>query len=172
MEENTIITTVSEGITAEENQSSSADYIKAIKEMRQNSVPRDEYNKIVEEKKQLVQALVNGEELNQQTNEPKPDIDALRKKLFNNGEAMSNMEYIETACDLRDALISAGEDDPFVPKSSRYDPTDDDYETAEKVARIYRECLDYANGDPVAFQNELMRRVPNDSPVTNARARR
>ena len=38
-------------------------------------------------------------------------------------------------------------------------PTDDDVKTAEKVAQVLQECVDYAEGDSAVFTNELQRRM-------------
>ena len=38
-------------------------------------------------------------------------------------------------------------------------PTDDDIKTAEKVANVLQECVDYAEGDSAVFTNELQRRL-------------
>ena len=43
----------------------SIDYIEAIKEMKQNSVTRESYDKLKSENKQLLDALVNGKEIQQ-----------------------------------------------------------------------------------------------------------
>ena len=159
MDENKNINT---GIQAEENpQNSSAEYIEALKEIKRNSVPRSDYERLKGEKKQLLEALVNGEAPDLPAESP--DVDALRKKLKSKG-SMTNMEFVRAMVDLRDAVMEAGGDDPFVPHGPQYTPTDEDIATADRVARVYKECLEYADGDPQVFQNELMRRTIDVAP--------
>jgi hypothetical protein len=55
--------------------------------------------------------------------------------------------------------MEKGEADPFLPVGSRVAPTHDEIETAENVAEIYRECIEYADGNSEVFTNELMRRT-------------
>jgi hypothetical protein len=38
-------------------------------------------------------------------------------------------------------------------------PTDEDVRTAQKVADVLQECVDYAEGDSAVFTNELQRRL-------------
>ena len=89
----------------------------------------------------------------------KEEIDDLRNELFNSPRELNNLEYITKAMELRDALIENGEPDPFLPVGKQISPTRDDIEGAEKVAQVYRECIEYADGDSEVFTNELMRRT-------------
>ena len=49
--------------------------------------------------------------------------------------------------------------DPFVPTGSKIKPTDEDFAKAKKVADTLQECVDYADGDPDVFTDELKRRI-------------
>lgn len=132
-------------------------YIAAIEELRASTVSRDAYNKLRIENKQLLDALVSGKELPTPPQE-KPNIGELRKKLF--GEAdMSNLEYVETALSLRDALIESGERDPFLPYGDKVDITSEQVDTANKVAAGLREMIDFAEGDSGVFTAEYQRRI-------------
>ena len=55
--------------------------------------------------------------------------------------------------------MAKGEPDPFLPYGKQISPTRQDEETAAKVAQIYQECIDYAEGDSEVFTNELQRRT-------------
>ena len=61
--------------------------------------------------------------------------------------------------ELRKQLIAKGEPDPFLPVGQQIQPTDFDIQTADKVASVLQECVDYADGDSEVFTNELMRRT-------------
>ena len=129
--------------------------------MKANTVSRDAYNKLRNENKQLLDALVSGKEIPQ---EPvaKPSVSDLRKKLFS-GEDMSNLEYVETALSLRDSLIEAGERDPFLPYGDKVDITPEQIDAANKVAAGLKEMVDFAEGDSGVFSAEYQRRVKDVS---------
>ena len=145
--------------TVEDN---TQDYLAAIKELKENSVNRSEYNKLRAENKRLIDAVVNGQPGQEEqvfTKHSKEQIDDLRNELFNSPRELNNLEYVTKAMELRDALIENGEPDPFLPVGKQISPTRDDLEGAEKVAQVYRECIEYAEGDSEVFTNELMRRT-------------
>lgn len=134
------------------------DYIEALMEMKNNSVKREDYEKLKGENKKLLNALVNGDELDIQKPKTQPDINALRKKLFSTDETLTNLEYAKTAIELRAALMDQGEQDPFLPLGGHVEITSDMIEKAERVAQIYQECIELADGDSGVFTAELQRR--------------
>ena len=145
--------------TVEDN---TQDYLAAIKELKENSVNRSEYDKLRAENKRLIDAVVNGQPGQEEpvfTKHSKEQIDDLRNELFNSPKELNNLEYITKAMELREALMENGEPDPFLPVGKQISPTRDDLEGAEKVAQVYKECIDYAEGDSEVFTNELMRRT-------------
>ena len=145
--------------TVEDN---TQDYLAAIKELKEKSVDRSEYDKLRAENKKLIDAVVNGQPGQEEpvfTKHSKEQIDDLRNELFNSPKELNNLEYITKAMELREALMENGEPDPFLPVGKQISPTRDDLEGAEKVAQVYKECIDYAEGDSEVFTNELMRRT-------------
>lgn len=145
--------------TVEDN---TQDYLAAIKELKENSVDRSEYDKLRAENKKLIDAVVNGQPGQEEqvvSKHSKEQIDDLRNELFNSPRELNNLEYITKAMELREALIENGEPDPFLPVGKQISPTRDDIEGAEKVAQVYKECIEYADGDSEVFTNELMRRT-------------
>ena len=145
--------------TVEDN---TQDYLAAIKELKEKSVDRSEYDKLRAENKKLIDAVVNGQPGQEEpvvSKHSKEQIDDLRNDLFNSPKELNNLEYITKAMELREALIENGEPDPFLPVGKQISPTRDDIEGAEKVAQVYRECIEYAEGDSEVFTNELMRRT-------------
>ena len=158
--------------SGEEMLDTNADYVAAIQELQNNTVSKEQYNKLRNENKKLLDALVRGESIETSQQAPKADVDALRKKLFNKEGNLSNLEFVETSLELRDALMNAGEPDPFLPVGSRITPTPEEARIAENVAQIYRECVEYADGNSEVFTNELMRRTTDAMPsVRNRRPR-
>ena len=145
--------------TVEDN---TQDYLAAIKELKENSVNRSEYDKLRAENKRLIDAVVNGQPGQEEqvaVKHSKEQIDDLRNELFNSPRQLNNLEFITKAMELREALMENGEPDPFLPVGKQISPTRDDIEGAEKVAQVYKECIDYAEGDSEVFTNELMRRT-------------
>ena len=55
--------------------------------------------------------------------------------------------------------MAEGKPDPFLPIGEQIMPTDQDIQTAQKVADVLQECVDYAEGDSAVFTNELQRRL-------------
>lgn len=147
-------------VTVEDNTN---DYIAQIKNLKENSVSKDDYNKLKADNKKLIDALANGTQMEGMVVEPKVSavekINELRKKLFSKESNLNNLEYCKTAVELRDALIEKGERDPFLPSGHEVVATDSDYESANRVATVIKECIDYADGDSNIFTNELQRRT-------------
>ena len=138
------------------------DYLAAIKELKEKSVDRSEYDKLRAENKRLIDAVVNGQPGQEEqvaVKHSKEQIDELRNDLFNSPKELNNLEYVTKAMELREALMENGEPDPFLPVGKQISPTRDDIEGAEKVAQVYKECIEYAEGDSEVFTNELMRRT-------------
>ena len=154
-------TSVSQQTTGSEVDNSS--YIEAIKEMKSNYVPKEKLAKLESENKQLLDALVNGKEI-EVKQEVKVDVTELRKKLFNKDTQLSNLEYIETALQLRDALIESGERDPFLPSGEKVQLTAEHYDKAENVAQVLKDCVEFADGDSGIFTAELQRRTKDSMP--------
>lgn len=132
------------------------DYIAAIKELKQNSVDRSKYEALRAENKKLLDSIVNGTPVEVKV-EDKKSIEELRAAYLK--EDQSNLEYITNTLKLREAIIAEGKPDPFLPIGEQIMPTDEDVKTAEKVANVLQECVDYAEGDSAVFTNELQRRL-------------
>lgn len=150
-------------------QTDAVDYISAINEIKQNSVPREKYEQLEREKKELINALKSNSQINLVDDREKKSIDELRSDLFNSGKDLNNLEYVERTLALRDALIENGEQDPFLPNGKNYTITQDDINKAEMVAQTFRECVDYANGNSQLFTQELMRRTRDDGLLRRSR---
>lgn len=160
-----------EQVESGDNVSDVASYIDAINTMKATTVSKAEYQKLQAENQELLKALVNGEYIELPEKEPDVDVDALRSELYFEDKEFSNLEYVTKTLQLRDALIARGEMDPFLPIGSKISPTAEDIATAEKVAEVYRECIEYADGNSEIFTNELMRRTA-DVPLPRKTNRR
>lgn len=150
-------TTVTQPETTETN------YIEVISEMKKNTVSKEEYNKVLEENRQLLNAMVNGETVNNPTPEPQVDIQGLRNDLLT--KDLTNLEFAQKALELREELLRRGQDDPFLPNGHEYISNEFDTNEAQRTADALQHCIDVAQGNPNIFQNELQRILVDPIPV-------
>ena len=146
-------------VTGNEVDEVTQDYLTTIKELKQNSVDKSKYEQLRLENKRLLDSIVNGQELDLPKQDEMKSVKELRDTLFNGEQELSNLDFVKNALELRSALISEGKPDPFLPVGNQISPTDYDIQTAEKVAQVLQECVDYADGDSGVFTNELQRRT-------------
>lgn len=142
--------------SAENVNDTDADYIEALNELKSSTVSKAQYEKLRTENKKLLDALVSGQQIEQPIAN-KPTVSELRTKLFNKDANLSNLEYIDTALKLRDALIENGETDPFLPFGDKVDITNDMRDKADRVAEGLKSCVDFADGDSGIFTAQLQR---------------
>lgn len=133
------------------------DYLEAIKNLKQNTVDKAKYEQSEAERKRLLNMVVNGQTVDVPEEPKHREIGVIRNELFN--KEHNNLDYIKLSLELRNALIAEGKPDPFLPYGRQISPTREDEEIAEKVAQVYQECVDFAEGDSELFTNELMRRT-------------
>lgn len=141
------------GMTANE-------YINQINNLRENTVSREEYERIKNDNKELAKALINGTGANIPgitKPEEKPDLDDLRKKLFTK-KSKNDLEYFTNLLALRDGVMADGQPDPFLPINREFRATAQDEADAERIATQIKEAIEYADGDPAVFSNDLRRR--------------
>jgi len=153
-----------ENLVPDEEASMETDYLEAIKNLKQNSVSKADYDALRLENKKLLQAVVNGQTVEVEPEEPEVDLAQLRKNVFDNPD-QTNLEYVTNVLKLRDAVLEKEGYDVFVPQSSQYSPTQDDIARAQKVAEQFQEMVDIADGNPNVFLNEYQRRVKDDMPI-------
>ena len=132
------------------------DYVGEIERLKERTVDKDKYNKVVEENRKLLSALVNGEQLQQPSEQDSRSIQQMRQELFG-GKEYSNIEYCKRILELRDAIIENGSPDPFLPIGHKIFPTSDDITQAEELADIMRNAIEYADGDSQLFTSEFNR---------------
>ena len=153
-----------ENLVPNEEASMETDYVEAIKTLKQNSVSKADYDALRLENKKLLQAVVNGQTVEVEPEEPEVDLAQLRKNVFDNPN-QTNLEYVTNVLKLRDAVLEKEGYDVFVPQSSQYSPTQDDIARANRVAEQFQEMVDIADGNPNVFLNEFQRRVKDDMPI-------
>lgn len=143
-----------------EPEMTATEYINQINDLKNKTVSREEYERIKNDNKELAKALINGTGAKiPGITEPdkKPDLDDLRKKLFTK-KSKNDLEYFTNLLALRDGVMADGQPDPFLPINREFRATKQDEADAERIATQIREAIDYADGDPAVFSNDLRRR--------------
>jgi hypothetical protein len=136
-------------ITNPEDNQEEQDPIAIITEMRANTVPKDKYNKLVEDNAKLMRALANGETIKVEET-PKPNIEELRKEYFD-FENKSDVQVAKDILALREAVIESGDQDPFLPNGRGAVITDQDRNDAQAVADLLQYAIDQSGGDNAVF---------------------
>jgi len=140
--------------------------VEEIKAMKENMVDKEKYNKVLEERNKYFNSLLKGEGLTQsETKVEKVDVAALSAELFKGD--LTNLEFAEKALKLREAVIEQEGRDIFVGSGAKFAPDRDDFVKAQAVAEAFEHCIEYANGDPASFTNELQRITIDANPIAN-----
>lgn len=145
---------------------SNVELAKAFKELKENSVSKEDYEKLQNENKELVAQIINGEGGgNGQPTPEKVDIKVLRDELYGpKGADLSNLDFWKKTLQLRQAVIEQEGYDPFLPHGAKIKPNEQDVERAEAVAKTVQKCIDEANENSEVFTALLQAETANDSP--------
>lgn len=155
-------------VTEPKKDPSNVELAKALKDYKENSVSKAEYEKLQRENRELIDQVINGggaSDSGQGTPTKEPvDIDKLRAELYGpKGQELSNLQVIEKTLKLREAVIEKDGIDPFLPLGANIKPTDLDKERAQAVADVLAECVREADGDSGVFTAILQSKIANDS---------
>lgn len=137
-------------------QDNTQDYIAEIQKLKESTVSKEQYQRLLEDNKRLIQSLASGER--GEAEGASAGVEELRKKL-SNPEDMTNLKYITAALELREKVMETGGDDPFLPNGTHARATAADREAAERVAAVMQECVDAADGNDGVFTAQLMART-------------
>jgi hypothetical protein len=147
------------------------DYIKVINDLKANSVSKEQYLKMKDENKRLLDTIARGGTIETKP-EAKESASDLRKALYGNDcDSLSNLEYWDKTLKLRKIIIESGQPDPLLPIGTHVAPTDADVAAATKVAETVQKCIDLADGNSSVFTNELQRYIA-DVNMVRPRSRR
>ena len=162
----------------QETQMTAEEYAAYIKHIRETTVPKEEYDKVVEDKKTLAKALAEGADVPEvEKQENKPDIKELRKEFLKAGENnLTNVEFVQKTLELRKALMEAGEPDPFLPRGLKRKPDNSDFEGAQRVADFFEQAVEDSKDetgkpDPDMFNALLKKGIANDNSIIAAKVR-
>lgn len=131
-------------------------YLDQIKELKQNTVSKDAYQKLQEENRNLLKSLVEGQTVSAPAEEQTSrSIEEILKDF--NSET-SNLNHIKYVMELHNKNLERGIND-FVTNSSQYQATDEDIAAAKRVEDFFNDLIKTADGDATVFNNEYQRRV-------------
>lgn len=173
IDESKTIQDENKGTTAgtDDEQGQAQNLADVYKKKLENSVSKAEYDKLLKQNSELADAVLNGgtTNLNNGPDEKEPTIDELRQAIFG-GKQITNLEYIQNCLLLREKVMKETGNDIFLPSGHKVQIEQSDIDTANRVAQIYQECIDIAQGDPNVFTMELNRRTI-DVGIPNRRGR-
>lgn len=129
-----------------------ANYIETIKNLKQNSVAKEEYDKLLVQNKQLLETLVKGENVPKNETPVVMTDEELKKLIQKTTRDTTNLEYITTMLTIRKEMMAKGLEDPMAPKVVNHTNDEKDYEKANKVAEFLQNCVDEAQGDNETFK--------------------
>lgn len=143
-----------------EEQMDAENYIDIVKKLKENTVSKEDYEKLQEENKKLANTIANGLTVQPKEEQKKAEVDIneLRKNFLK--ENQSNLEYAENVLALRNALMEKNpDDDPFLPKGHNINATEQDKIDAQNVADVLEQCIELADGNSDAFTIALQNRM-------------
>lgn len=144
------------------------DLIEKYKKLKETSVSKEKYDKVVGEYNELTRKIMDGEISSNKIEEKAPEIDVekLRKDILHNPGQMSNLQTAESIVALRKELIRRNGEaaDPFISVSIKDGmPTPEDVENANKVGTFLEEAIADANGSPSRFRAYLEEHLVGDT---------
>lgn len=150
---------MNENENLEQKDRTTEELLKAMDEMKKNSVPKEKFEKLEQDNALLIKQLADGSGQTEQ-NEIKETIsdDELLERAFSqNGR--SNLEHWTDIIEYRKRKLAKGVD-PFIANTTtRHTPDPASYAAAERVATEIEDCIKIADGDPAVFDVELGRRL-------------
>lgn len=152
-------------------------YLQKLNELKQNTVAKADYEKLVKENETLANAIANNNYIMQEQVQPKEPVDLskLRHQYFETDG--NNYEKAKQALALRNAVLEQEGYDPFVPKKldsgSHLDEiTDAQWQQAmsngQKVADALQYCIDECDGDGSRFDGIFQSILAEDDVTVKA----
>lgn len=131
-------------------------YLDEIANLKQTTVSKEDYNKLLNENRNLLKSIVEGKTQDTTVEEqPSRDINDILNDF--NGDS-TNLDHIKAVLELHDKRLEQGIND-FVPMGHNISPTDEDIEDAQQVYDFLQDLVKTADGNADVFNNEYQRRV-------------
>ena len=143
----------------EETVVDNTDYIAAIKELKENSVDKGKYDTLKAENKKLLDALVNGSDIDTQSSQPELGTRLEYYKAYKENKFNTDLDYWTNFLNLREATIKEYGRDPLVtgnygltPEGEKVEPAYGEAEAMDNLCNGIAQMIDEADGDPNVFR--------------------
>lgn len=129
------------------------DLLNEVKQIRENSVPKEKYEELLAEKKKLIRDFVYGGD-STEVKETEPTIEELRSKIFgDNVEQMSNREFWQNVSKLYHTRLEQDGENIFLPKGKKTRYERKDYEVVSSMMETIDSMLEDTVDNPALFTN-------------------
>ena len=149
--------------TTQQTTQDTAALLKVIEDMQNSMVSKEQYEALQADNRKLVQSIANGARVSSTVNEDTAvSAQELVNKMRSQGittPELSNLEYVKTALQYRDAVLKEKGVDVFLPNGHTFVATETDIATAQHMADTLRECVDLADGNNTIFTAQLQSRL-------------
>lgn len=143
----------------EETVVDNTDYIAAIKELKENSVEKGKYDTLKAENKKLLDALVNGSDIDTESSQPELKSRLEYYKAYKENKFNTDLDYWTNFLNLREATIKEYGKDPLVtgnygltPEGEKVEPAYGEQEAMDNLCNGIAQMIDEADGDPNVFR--------------------
>lgn len=146
------------------------DPAKIIADLKANTVPKAEYEKLKAKYNSTLKAFADGQTVEiekEHTLTEKERLDRikeLQKSLFTDDvQSLDNLQYWKNTLELRKHIIDSGKPDPFIGKSK--DPMNDNFDQTkpiEMAVDVIQQCIDGCNNNSAVFTTLLQSRLEDD----------
>ena len=127
------------------------DLLNEVKQIRENSVPKEKYEELLAEKKKLIRDFVYGGD-STEVKETEPTIEELRSKIFgDNVEQMSNRDFWQNVSKLYHTRLEQDGENIFLPKGKKTRYERKDYEVVSSMMETIDSMLEDTVDNPSMF---------------------
>ena len=128
------------------------DLLNEVKRLKENTVPKEDYDKLLAENKKIIRDFVYGSGDGDKVGETKPNIEELRKTIFgDNVEQMKNRDFWQNVSDLYHARLEQDGENIFLPKGKKTRYERKDYEVVESMMETIDSMLNDSVDNPSLF---------------------
>jgi len=143
----------------EETVVDNTDYIAAIKELKENSVDKGKYDTLKAENKKLLDALVNGSDIDTKSSQPELGTRLEYYKAYKENKFNTDLDYWTNFLNLREATIREYGKDPCVtgnygltPEGEKVEPEYGEAESIQEMCDTIKDMIDESQGDAAVFE--------------------
>lgn len=152
-----------EVVVTQPNNEVEKNYLEQIKNLKENTVSKELYEKALAENKKLLSDYVNGTVA---VENPEVQVTLEQARLAYQQPGMNNLDQAKATLQLRKKMMENGLGDPFL--ANGVDPTVQDITDAQQVADFLESCIETAQGDAAVFQAEFYRGL-QETPMVAAK---